>query len=167
MGRQRTKARHTPVHSCDFAEAEAPYFQNVPRPTSFPLGTGRMVDLTFLFDNDLFEPLDDTQARLSDTVVGYWSRFASTGQVNGHGLPTWKRFTHRSPYVQRLAAGRIGRTDFRGPSPLRLLEGTRLSWWAEGCLRGVRDKRPRLTPMTRLLLASAVAGRRRIDVGPV
>ncbi|WP_405984501.1 carboxylesterase/lipase family protein [Streptomyces sp. NBC_00872] len=108
----RALARHTPLYAYDFAEAEAPYFKNVPRPTSFPLGTGHMIDLAYLFANDLFEPLDATQAGLSDTVVAYWSRFASTGQVNGHGLPMWKRFTNSGPYVQRLASGRIGRTDF-------------------------------------------------------
>ncbi|MFD7700867.1 carboxylesterase/lipase family protein [Streptomyces caelestis] len=109
---QRALARHTSVHAYDFAEAKAPYFRNVPRPESFPLGTGHMIDLAYLFDNDLFEPLDAAQAGLSDTVTAYWSRFASTGRMNGCGTPPWKRFTARSPYVQRLASGRIGSTDF-------------------------------------------------------
>ncbi|MCX4658818.1 carboxylesterase family protein [Streptomyces uncialis] len=109
---QRAMARHTPVHAYDFAEAESPYFKSVPRPASFSLGTGHMVDLAYLFDNDLFEPLDTTQARLSDTVIGHWSRFVATGQMAGHGLPGWKRFTTRDPYVQRLASDRAGRTDF-------------------------------------------------------
>ncbi|MFJ7423905.1 carboxylesterase/lipase family protein [Streptomyces uncialis] len=109
---QRAMARHTPVHAYDFAEAESPYFKSVPRPASFSLGTGHMVDLAYLFDNDLFEPLDSTQTKLSDTVIGHWSRFAATGQMMGHGLPGWKRFTTRDPYVQRLASDRAGRTDF-------------------------------------------------------
>ncbi|MFH0522161.1 carboxylesterase/lipase family protein [Streptomyces sp. M41] len=109
---QRALARHTPVYAYDFAEADAPYFKNVPRPKSFPLGSGHMIDLAYLFENDLFEPLDAEQAGLSDTVIAYWSRFASTGHVNGHGTPRWKRFTTSSPYVQRLASGRTGQTDF-------------------------------------------------------
>ncbi|WP_432014702.1 carboxylesterase/lipase family protein [Streptomyces cucumeris] len=109
---QRAMARYTPVHAYDFAETEAPYFTGVPRPTSFSLGTGHMTDLAYLFENDLFEPLDATQAGLSDQVIGYWSRFARTGKVNGQGSPTWKRFTPRSPYVQRLASGNTGQTDF-------------------------------------------------------
>ncbi|MGW7271836.1 carboxylesterase/lipase family protein [Streptomyces sp. NPDC054864] len=109
---QRALARHTPVYAYDFAEAKAPYFKNVPRPVSFSLGTGHMTDLAYLFDNDLFEPLDPAQAGLSDTVTAYWSHFARTGQMNADGMPTWKRFTMRSPYVQRLASGRIGQTDF-------------------------------------------------------
>ncbi|RFU83039.1 carboxylesterase family protein [Streptomyces triticagri] len=111
---QRALARHTSVHAYDFAEAESPYFRGVPRPESFSLGTGHMVDLAYLFENDLFEPLDARQSRLSDTVIGYWSRFARTGQVNGDGAPAWQRFTAGDPYVQRLASGRIGRTDFAG-----------------------------------------------------
>ncbi|MEW2489891.1 carboxylesterase family protein [Streptomyces sp. NPDC048411] len=109
---QRALARYTPVYAYDFAEAKSPYFKSVPRPASFSLGTGHMVDLAYLFDNDLFEPLDAAQAGLSDTAIAYWSRFASTGQVNGYGMPTWKRFTTRGPYVQRLASDRIGHTDF-------------------------------------------------------
>ncbi|MGC0334441.1 para-nitrobenzyl esterase [Streptomyces sp. SAI-170] len=109
---QRALARYTPVHAYDFAEATAPYFRSVPRPASFPLGTGHMIDLAYLFENNLFEPLDATQAGLSDTVTAYWSRFASTGQVDGHGLPSWKRFTTRDPYVQQLASTRTGPTDF-------------------------------------------------------
>ncbi|MET9558376.1 carboxylesterase family protein [Streptomyces sp. NPDC006645] len=109
---QRALARHTSVHAYDFAETRAPYFKGIPRPTSFSLGTGHMIDLAYLFDNDLFEPLDAVQAGLSDTVTAYWSRFASTGQLNTPGMPGWKQFTTRDPYVQRLAAGRIGQTDF-------------------------------------------------------
>ncbi|WP_371572384.1 carboxylesterase/lipase family protein [Streptomyces sp. NBC_01314] len=109
---QRALARYTPVYAYDFAEAKAPYFKSLPQPASFSLGTGHMVDLAYLLDNDLFEPLDATQDRLSNTVTAYWSRFAATGQVNGHGTPLWKRFTNRGPYVQWLASDRIGHTDF-------------------------------------------------------
>ncbi|WP_405405179.1 carboxylesterase/lipase family protein [Streptomyces sp. NBC_01104] len=109
---QRALARYTPVYAYDFAEATSPYFRGVPRPASFSLGTGHMVDLAYLLENDLFEPLDAAQARLSDTAIAYWSRFAATGQVNGPGTPTWKRFTPRGSYVQRIASDRTGRTDF-------------------------------------------------------
>ncbi|MEU2022948.1 carboxylesterase family protein [Streptomyces sp. NPDC016469] len=109
---QRALARHTSVYAYEFAEESAPYFRGVPRPASFSLGTGHMTDLAYLFENELFEPLDGAQAELSDTVVGYWSRFASTGRMNGAGLPAWQRFTDGDAYVQRLASGNIGRTDF-------------------------------------------------------
>lgn len=52
------------------------------------------------------------RAGLSDTVTAYWSRFAATGQMNGHDIPAWKPFTTRATYIQRLASDRIGPTDF-------------------------------------------------------
>ncbi|MFJ6699490.1 carboxylesterase/lipase family protein [Streptomyces sp. NPDC091272] len=109
---QRALARHTSVHAYDFAETRSPYFRNAPRPKSFSLGTGHMVDLAYLFENDIYESLDARQTALSDKVTAYWSRFAATGTPNGPGLPTWKSFTPRTPRVQWLASNRIGATDF-------------------------------------------------------
>ncbi|WP_405759344.1 carboxylesterase family protein [Streptomyces sp. NBC_01420] len=109
---QRALARYIPVYAYEFAEVSAPYFRNVPRPASFSLGTGHMIDLAYVFENELFEPLDAAQEELSETVVGYWSRFASTGCVDGPGLPAWQRFTNDGEYVQRLASGNVGGTDF-------------------------------------------------------
>ncbi|WP_370666964.1 carboxylesterase/lipase family protein [Streptomyces sp. IBSBF 2507] len=109
---QRALARHTSVHAYDFAEASSPYFRNVPQPRSFSLGTGHMIDLAYLFENDIYEPLDARQAALSDKVTDYWSRFAATGRPDGPGLPAWKPFTPRTPHVQWLASDRIGATDF-------------------------------------------------------
>ncbi|MFE7574940.1 carboxylesterase/lipase family protein [Streptomyces sp. NPDC057521] len=105
-------ARHTSVYAYEFAEASAPGFRNMPGPASFSLGTGHMTDLAYLFENELFEPLDAAQAELSDMVTGYWSRFADTGRMDGPGLPVWEPFTDDERYVQRLASGKTGRTDF-------------------------------------------------------
>ncbi|NED15687.1 carboxylesterase family protein [Streptomyces sp. SID9124] len=120
---QRALARHTTVYAYEFAEASAPYFRNVPRPASFALGTGHMTDLAYLFENELFEPLDAAQAELSDMVVGYWSRFAGTGRPDGPGLPAWRRFTDVGEYVQRLASGDVGRTDFAAGHHCAFWEG--------------------------------------------
>ncbi|MFK0099362.1 carboxylesterase family protein [Streptomyces sp. NPDC091040] len=105
-------ARHTPVYAYEFAEEAAPRFRNMPCPASFSLGTGHMTDLAYLFENTLFEPLDGAQAELAGTVTGYWGRFAHTGRPDGPGLPAWEPFTDEERYVQRLASGNIGRTDF-------------------------------------------------------
>ncbi|MFD7863267.1 carboxylesterase/lipase family protein [Streptomyces sp. NPDC059783] len=120
---QRALARHTSVYAYEFAEESAPYFRGVPRPASFPLGTGHMVDLAYFFENGLFEPLDAAQSGLSDTVVGYWSRFAATGRVNGAGLPRWEPFRVGDGSVQRLASGAVGRTDFAAGHHCAFWEG--------------------------------------------
>ncbi|MEV4249728.1 carboxylesterase family protein [Streptosporangium canum] len=110
---QRTLARHVPVYAYDLTEATSPYFKGIPRP-SFPLGTGHMIDLAYLFDNALFEPLTTPQARLANTMIDYWSRFARAGDPSHAGSPTWERFTADKPYTQALSTGGngIGRTDF-------------------------------------------------------
>ena len=37
-------------------------------------------------------PFADVEQELSDTMVGYWTRFAATGDPNGDGAPEWRRF---------------------------------------------------------------------------
>ncbi|MGW1228835.1 carboxylesterase/lipase family protein [Streptomyces sp. NPDC001515] len=120
---QRALARRTAVYAYEFAEDPAPYFRGVPRPASFSLGTGHMVDLAYLFENGLFEPLDAAQSGLSDTVTGYWSRFAAEGRVGGAGLPRWEPFSGGDGYVQRLASGAVGRTDFAAGHHCAFWEG--------------------------------------------
>jgi para-nitrobenzyl esterase len=51
--------------------------------------------------------LNPAQRRLADRMVGYWSRFAKTGDPNGPGLPKWRP----APSVQGLDLGRIGPFD--------------------------------------------------------
>ncbi|GLW08762.1 carboxylic ester hydrolase [Microtetraspora sp. NBRC 13810] len=102
---QRALAPHVPLYAYELNEAESPYFRGFPRP-SFPLGTGHMIDLAYLFENALFEPLTGPQARLADAMVDRWSRFARTGE------PGWRRFTPREPYTQGLSSAAIRRTDF-------------------------------------------------------
>jgi para-nitrobenzyl esterase len=52
-----------------------------------PLGAGHGMDLYFVFRNTpaKYVTLDDHERALSDTLVGYWSRFAHAGDPNGAG----------------------------------------------------------------------------------
>jgi hypothetical protein len=53
-------------------------------------------------------PLSPAQRRLSDEMVGAWTRFAHTGNPNGEGITTWPRFRGGRGHVQSLAPGSGG-----------------------------------------------------------
>ncbi|WP_207770347.1 carboxylesterase family protein [Frankia canadensis] len=54
-------------------------------------------------------PATADQRRLSDEIIGYWSRFAHTGDPNRPGARAWARFTAATgSTVLSLAPGRDG-----------------------------------------------------------
>jgi para-nitrobenzyl esterase len=55
------------------------------------LGAGHGLDLFMVLRNTPdYAALDDTERALSDAMIGYWSRFAHTGDPNGGGAPAWR-----------------------------------------------------------------------------
>lgn len=46
-------------------------------------------------------------------MIGYWTRFARTGDPSGHGAVGWPRFRLDLEHIQSLAPDGIGRADFR------------------------------------------------------
>lgn len=54
---------------------------------------------------DQFTP---DQLALSTTMLEYWTNFATSGDPNGPGLPTWAPFTSGQPSILTLAPGRGG-----------------------------------------------------------
>ncbi|MFX7949413.1 carboxylesterase family protein, partial [Acinetobacter baumannii] len=48
------------------------------------------------------------QLALSTTMLHYWTNFATTGDPNGPGLPTWAPFTSGQPSILTLAPGNNG-----------------------------------------------------------
>src|SRR5678815_3325515 len=56
-----------------------------------PFGAGHAMDVPFELHNlglDGFTP-DAAELALSDQIVGYWVRFAASGDPNGAGAPAW------------------------------------------------------------------------------
>ncbi|WP_162795762.1 carboxylesterase/lipase family protein [Nonomuraea lactucae] len=101
----RALARHNPVHMYEVAERDMPnVFAFTP---DFPLGAYHGAELPLLFDLP-GRPivLTPAQRQLSDRMLGYWSRFAATGDPNGPGLPNWPAYS--SAQLQSLAAAAVG-----------------------------------------------------------
>jgi para-nitrobenzyl esterase len=62
-------------------------------PFGNPLGAFHSVEIPYVFGNlGLFSTLGtvgQTDRDLSDAIMGYWSRFAATGDPNGDAAPAW------------------------------------------------------------------------------
>ncbi|MFG3282269.1 carboxylesterase/lipase family protein [Streptomyces sp. NPDC048111] len=95
-------ARQQPVWRYEFADPAPP--RPTPAPPPFPLGATHTTELPYLFDlGGRPRAMTEAQHRLAATMIGYWSRFARSGDPNGSGAPRW------SPgAVQSLAPDRTG-----------------------------------------------------------
>lgn len=95
-------SRHVPVYTYEFADRAAPEFERDP---FLPSGAFHAGDLLYWFQTPIAGAplvLDPAQKRLSDQMVGYWGRFAQSGQPNdpAGGHPVWPRYNALStPYL--------------------------------------------------------------------
>ncbi|MFP3989624.1 carboxylesterase family protein [Streptomyces sp. E11-3] len=97
----RALSRQTPVYTYEFADHEAPWYQDgvaYPKP-DFPVGAAHTLELPYLFDLTEHEPLTPAQQSLSDAMIRIWTDFARTGKAG------WKPTTPTAPNVQSLASG--------------------------------------------------------------
>ena len=82
----RWVSKYAPVYEYEFAYEKAPMY--LP-PASFPYGAVHTVELQFLFPlfhwgpQTASHPLNADEEKLSDSMVGYWSNFAKSGNPNG------------------------------------------------------------------------------------
>ncbi|MFD0692213.1 carboxylesterase/lipase family protein [Actinomadura fibrosa] len=97
------------VYAYEFADENAPWYTDVAKP-SFPTGSFQDSELQYLFDTRYFRGrvLAPAQRRLSEQMIGYWTRFARTGDPNRPGLPPWPLGDAASDRAQVLAPGPAG-----------------------------------------------------------
>jgi para-nitrobenzyl esterase len=85
------------TYAYEFNDENAPdLFDPGPPILTFSLGAYHFAEVQYLFDLNLrfagFDPFTPDQKQLSNTMIGYWTHFATTGDPNFTGAPTW------SPY---------------------------------------------------------------------
>ena len=91
-------ARHVTTYAYEFKDENAPPVQSSVPGLTFPLGAYHTAEIQYLFTLGLggipssffFTP---DEIELSDTMIGYWTQFAKTGNPNSPGLPTWSQYS--------------------------------------------------------------------------
>lgn len=112
---QRLGAEHTAwVPSSSNDETAPSYFLDPPfRPLSFPLGDAHFIGIEYLFSANPFGiiPLDADQQQLSNTMIGYWTQFARTGNPNSTGAPVWPQYSGGGSPESLIAPTPTAETD--------------------------------------------------------
>ncbi|WP_412540867.1 carboxylesterase family protein [Longispora sp. K20-0274] len=106
----RLLSRRTTTFGYELAEQRTPPMLGFPE-LSFPLGAPHTADLPYLFDMPFMARPDAEQSRLADQMIGYWTRFARTGDPNGGGAPCWPARTAGRPFTMSLDAAGSHGTD--------------------------------------------------------
>ena len=100
------------VYGYEFADPSPP--NDFGLTFSFPLGAAHSTELQYVFQRipllDTVPPFTPSQLALSDQMIGYWTRFAATGDPNGFlGFPRtgaagpyWPLFTPQRGQIQDL-----------------------------------------------------------------
>ena len=99
----RLLSAQVPTYAYEFADEKAPWASDGSAP-SFPTGAFHAAELQYLFDDEQFRtPLTVAQEHLSKEMIGYWTRFAHTGNTG------WPRFDGN--HVRSLTTAGPDRTD--------------------------------------------------------
>ena len=88
-------APQVPTYVYEFNDATAPLWFTPPfffPPISFPMGDAHFIDVQYLFLNQGLGLGGDEQT-LSNTMIGYWTQFAKTGDPNSTGAPVWPQYS--------------------------------------------------------------------------
>ena len=92
------------AYAYEFSDPHPP--NDFPVKFSFPLGPAHSTELQYVFGRipllDTIPPFKPAQFALSAQMMGYWARFAATGNPNGGDAPNWPQFSGQQPQIQEL-----------------------------------------------------------------
>jgi len=77
---------HVPLYAFEFADRTAPYPAPIFEAEGTLDGAAHTKELSYLFHQSELSP---AQREISDTMIKYWTNFATTGDPNAEGLPPW------------------------------------------------------------------------------
>jgi para-nitrobenzyl esterase len=112
LANQIDSLRGVPLYAYDFNDLTAKFPAPIYNPPIGNLapGGGHTSELSYLFDN---VPITDAQMLTADTMIGYWTNFAATGNPNGKGLPNWPEYKPTEQNVLYITANSIAsNTEF-------------------------------------------------------
>lgn len=96
----RSLSQYVTTYAYEFNDENAPPFALIPCPSCFPLGAYHFAEVLYLFDvGATFTP---DQQLLSNTMIGYWTRFAATGDPNSAEAPVWSPYSSGTDQFQSL-----------------------------------------------------------------
>jgi para-nitrobenzyl esterase len=108
----RDLAAHTTVYPYEFADPNAPNVNGFNLP-QLPQGAAHATDLPSFFDLGGHNLLTSAaQQQMAATMIGYWTRFAWTGNPNQEAAPHWARATRDSGTELQFVPGAIQPVDF-------------------------------------------------------
>lgn len=100
-------AGQVPLWRYEFADEHAPPL--TPGTPPFPLGAPHAAELPYLFDlGGRPREMTPAQHRLANTMIDYWTRFATTADPAGPASPPWPRHTVVSLAPDRITPDRPG-----------------------------------------------------------
>jgi para-nitrobenzyl esterase len=94
------------VYGYEFSDPNPPNDFGFAFTFTFPLGAAHSTELQYVFGKipylDVTPAFSPGQFALSAQMMGYWSRFAATGNPNGGGAPYWPAFSTTGQQIQEL-----------------------------------------------------------------
>jgi para-nitrobenzyl esterase len=100
----RSLSQFVTTHAYEFNDENAPNLFSNP---GFPEGAYHFAEVQYLFDLNQrfagFNPFTPDQQALSNTMIGYWTQFATTGDPNSASAPVWSPYSSAVDQFQSLA----------------------------------------------------------------
>ena len=105
-------SQYVPTYAYEFNDENAPPAQSAVPGLTFPLGATHGAEIQYLFSLEgLSGPFTPAQQQLSNTMIGYWTQFAKTGNPNSPGAPTWSQYTAGGSFESLLPPAPVLESD--------------------------------------------------------